>query len=109
MNVRVQLPHTVYLLPKQEIAKSDVRLVSADSDAASGKVRVVAENIGPNFGRVQQGFLASGKKRQEGAGFPIFPQSRREIEYSWSGEEIPEKVTLEFEKFKLEADVRRDP
>jgi hypothetical protein len=70
---------------------------------------LVAENTGPNFGRVQQAFLSSGKKRQEQSGFPIFPQSRRQMEYTWDGDEAPEKLVLELEKFKVESGVKSTP
>jgi hypothetical protein len=109
MNVRVQLPHTVYLLPKGGMQKDDVHIVSADFDPSPKKVTVIAENTGTNFGRVQQAFLASGKKRQEGAGFPIFPKSRREMQYDWTADEPPSKVSFEFEKFKVEAEVKHGP
>src|SRR3954470_6400974 len=75
MNVRVQLPHTVYLLPKGTVQTADIRIVSAQYDAATKKVTVLAENSGLNFGRVQQALIADGRKRQEGSGFPVFPQS----------------------------------
>jgi len=106
MNVRVQLPHTVYLLPKGGIGKTDVTIVSADYDAASKKITVVAENSGPYFGRALQAFVADGKKRQEVSGFPIFPQSRRRMEYEWKGDAPPDKVSLEFDKFKVESEVK---
>ena len=109
MNVRVQLPHTVYLLPKESVGQSDIHVVSCDFDAAAKKVTLVAENSGPNFGRIQQAFLSSGKKRQEQSGFPIFPQSRRQMEYTWDGDDAPEKLVLELEKFKVESGVQRTP
>lgn len=109
MNVRVQLPHTVYLLPKEGVAQSDIHVVSCDFDPSSKKVTLVAENSSPNFGRVQQAFLSSGKKRQEQSGFPIFPQSRREMEYTWDGDGPPEKLVLELEKFKVESGVKSTP
>jgi hypothetical protein len=109
MNVRVQLPHTVYLLPKDQLGKPDVHIVSANYDAANHKVVVVTENTGRNFGRAQQAFVSSGRKRQEGSGFPIFPQSRRIMEYPWEGDQAPEKVSLEFENFKVEGEVTLTP
>ena len=109
MNVRVQLPHTVYLLPKESVGQSDIHVVSCDFDPTSKKVTLVAENSSPNFGRIQQAFLASGRKRQEQSGFPIFPQSRRQMEYTWDGEGPPEKVVLELEKFKVESGVKSTP
>lgn len=109
MNVRVQLPHTVYLLPKGHLEKPDVRIVSAQFDRASKKIKVVAENSGPNFGRVQQAYVSQGKKREEDSGFPVFPQSRRAMEYDWHGDQPPDKVTLEFERFKVESEVTHTP
>jgi hypothetical protein len=109
MNVRVQLPHTVYLLPKGGPEKADVHIVSAQYDAATNKVTVLTENSGRNFGRVQQASLSGGRKRQEGSGFPVFPQSRRRMEYTWQGDQPPNKITLEFEKFKVEGEVTRSP
>lgn len=108
MNVRVQLPHTVYLLPKGgALEKNDVHIVSAQYDAAGKKVTVVTENTGPNFGRAQTAAISGAKKKQEGSGFPIFPKSRREMVYAWDGDEAPEKVVLDFDKFKVESDVTR--
>jgi len=109
MNIRVQLPHTVYLLPKERVDKPDFQVVSAKYDPATKKVTVLTENGGPLFGRVQQAFISGGKKRQEGSGFPVFPKARRQMEYDWQGDQPPEKITLEFEKFKVESEVTRNP
>jgi hypothetical protein len=109
MNVRVQLPHTVYLLPKGGVEKTDLHIISANYDASSKKVTVIAENNGPNFGRVQQAFVFGDKKRKEVSGFPVFPQSRRSVEYDWDGEQPPERVVLDLDKFKVEGEVTRSP
>ncbi len=107
MNVRVQLPHTVYLLPKGGLDKHDVRIVSAQYDNTAKKVTVITENTGSNFGRAQTASIAGAKKKQEGSGFPIFPKSRREMVYAWEGDDAPDKVVLDFDKFKVESDVTR--
>jgi hypothetical protein len=109
MNVRVQLPHVVYLLPKTGVEQNDIHVVSCEFNQAEKKVTLLTENTGPNFGRIQQAFLGSGKKREEVPGFPIFPQSRRRMEYDWSGDVPPEKLTLELGKFKVESEVQRKP
>ncbi len=108
MNVRVQLPHTVYLLPKGgTLEKSDIHIVSAQYDSAGEKLTVVTENTGSNFGRAQTASIAGGKKKQEASGFPIFPKSRREMVYAWEGDDAPEKVVIDFDKFKVESEVAR--
>src|SRR5579863_9602494 len=113
MNVRLQLPHTVYLLPKQRAEKTDVRVVRAEFNAADNKVLLEVENTGDNFGRVLQTELASGRKKQEAPGFPIFPHSKRILEVSLDakaeGETAPTEVSFQFDNFKIEEKVQAKP
>jgi hypothetical protein len=111
MNVRLQLPHTVYLLPKQSVEKSELHLLRADLDKTENKVVIEVENTGPNFGRILQTHLLYSKKRQEAPGFPIFPHSKRILEVALEqkaeGENVPVEVSLELERFKLEEKLER--
>lgn len=111
MNVRLQLPHTVYLLPKQSVEKSELHVLRADLDTAGNKVWIEVENSGPNFGRILQTHLLYSKRRQEAPGFPVFPHSKRileiPLEQKADGENVPVEVSLELEKFKLEQKLER--
>src|SRR5436190_15691341 len=80
MNVRLELPHTVYLLPKQSVDKSEIRMDRAELRPAENKVLLEVENTGDNFGRILQTQLAYSTKKQDAPGFPIFPHSKRIIE-----------------------------
>ncbi len=106
MNVRLQLPHTVYMLPKQSVEKSDLHIIRAELDAVQNKVTVEVENTGNNFGRIIQTQLLYSKKKQDAQGFPIFPHSKRVLEVPLDqkaeGENVPVEVSLELEKFKLQ-------
>ena len=106
MNVRLQLPHTVYLLPKEKPGKADVRVVRAELDEAHDKVLLEVENTGNNFGRVLQTQLVNGRKKQEEPGFPIFPHSKRILELPLDAKSVkdalPTDVSLQFENFKVE-------
>ena len=106
MNVRLQLPHTVYLLPKQRVEKADVRVVRAEFNAADNKVFLEVENTGDNFGRVLQTQLANGKKKQDAPGFPIFPHSKRILEVPLDTkperDSVPTDVSFQFDNFKVE-------
>ena len=110
MNVRLQLPHTVYLLPKQRTEKADVRVLRAEFDSVDNKVILEVENTGDNFGRVLQTQLASGKKKQEAPGFPIFPHSKRILEVPLDAnagrDTVPTEVSLQFENFKIEEELQ---
>jgi hypothetical protein len=113
MNVKLQLPHTVYLLPKQTVEKADVRVVRAELDSSANKVTLELENTGNNFGRVLQTMLLYSKKKQEAPGFPIFPHSKRTIEVPLDqkaeGENVPVNVSFQFDKFKVEEKLQRAP
>jgi len=102
MNVRLELPHTVYLLPKQSVDKSQVHVTRAEYHPESKAVLLEVENTGDYFGRVQQTFVASGKKKQEAPGFPVFPHSKRRLEVPLESAEVPDRVILTFPNFKVE-------
>jgi hypothetical protein len=111
MNVRLELPHTVYLLPKQQVERPEVRVDRAELDPAENKVLLEVENTGNNFGRVLQTELVYSKKKQEAPGFPIFPHSKRILEVTLDekavGENVPVEVSLQFQNFKVEQKLQR--
>lgn len=111
MNVRLELPHTVYLLPKGTIEYADVIISRADLIPSENKAVVEVGNQGDNFGRVFETQLVYEKKKQEAPGFPVFPHSKRileiPLEQKAEGENVPTEVTLQFQKFKLEQKLQR--
>jgi hypothetical protein len=111
MNVRLELPHTVYLLPKHSVEKAEVHVNRAELDATKNLVTLEVENTGNNFGRILQTLLLYSKKKQEAPGFPIFPHSKRILEVPLDqkaeGENVPIDVSLAFDKFKVEEKLRR--
>ena len=111
MNVRLQLPHTVYLLPKQAVEQPEIHVTRAELSPAENKVTLEVENTGDNFGRVLQTQLLYSKKKQEAPGFPVFPHSKRLLEVTLEekaqGENVPIEVSFQFEKFKVEEKLQR--
>jgi hypothetical protein len=111
MNVRLQLPHTVYLLPKQGVEKSEVRVARAELSPQENKVFLEVENTSNNFGRVLETDLVYSKKKQEAPGFPIFPHSKRileiPLEQKPEGENVPVTVLLTLQNFKVEEKLTR--
>jgi hypothetical protein len=111
MNVRLELPHTVYLLPKQSVEKSDIHVARAELNPAENKVVLELENTGENFGRVLQTMLLYSTKKQEAPGFPVFPHSKRILEVPLDqkaeGENVPVDVAFQFDKFKVEEKLQR--
>jgi hypothetical protein len=111
MNVRLELPHTVYLLPKASVERADVSVNRAELIPAENKVVLEVENQGGNFGRVLETQLVYQKKKQEAPGFPVFPHSKRileiPLEQKTEAENVPVQITLQFEKFKVEQKLQR--
>lgn len=106
MNVRLELPHTVYLLPKHSVTKPEVHIERAELSRSEDKVRLEVENTGDNFGRVLETQLLYTKKKQEAPGFPIFPHSKRIFEIPLDekaeAENVPVDYVLQFQNFKVE-------
>jgi hypothetical protein len=103
LNVRIELPHVVYLLQKQPLRRGDVAVRSFDFDSASGKVRIELENSGLGLGRILSSEVSTaGKSAVPGGAFPLFPLSRRLLEIPWSGHDAPDRVMLRFATFTLE-------
>jgi hypothetical protein len=111
MNVRLELPHTIYLLPKGTVERADVIISRAELIPSENKAVVEVENRGENFGRVFETQLLYEKKKQEAPGFPVFPHSKRmleiPLEQKAEGENVPIEVALQFQMFKIEQKLQR--
>jgi hypothetical protein len=103
LNLRLLLPHVVYLNQKQSLGKEEVAILAFQVDSATGKVRVQLENLGPNLGRVQAVTASAGKVvTPAGAGFPLFPHMIRWTELDWPGPGAPDRLTVRFAKFSVD-------
>lgn len=105
VNVQLELPHTVYLLPKTSIKREELE-ASAIFDNNTKKITVTTLNKGTTVARVLMMNAEQRGHKEQGFGYPIYPQKRRIAEMPWNGNTPPEKVSLEFENFKIETPVR---
>lgn len=103
--IQVQLPHTIYLLPKQDLQKEELVVKLAEYRAAEKKVIVRVENAGPSFGRVLEAEVGSARDKSTLSGFPVFPFSQRQVEIPWEAASEPAKLQLRLTHFKLEQGV----
>ena len=105
MNIRLELPHTVYLLPKGSVGKTEVVVEQLDYKPAEKKLLIGVYNSESTFGRVQETVVNYGKKKQEAPGFPVFPHKKRILEVPLQESETPTSVVLQFQDFKIEQKV----
>jgi hypothetical protein len=103
LNVRLLLPHVVYLNQKQPLKKSEVAIRSLEYDPGSKKARIQLENLGPHLGRVLQVNVTDGHATSDpSGGFPLFPRSRRWTEVPWNGATPPHRLTVRFARFSID-------
>jgi hypothetical protein len=103
LNVRILLPHVVYLNQKQSLRKTDVAIRAFEFDTARKKARVLLENLSPNLGRVYQVTVSNGHSAsQPGSGFPLLPRKRRWVEVGWEATSAPNRLVLRFSRFTLD-------
>jgi hypothetical protein len=103
LNVRVLLPHVVYLNQKQPLRRADLAIRRIELDSGGKKVRVLLENLSPKLGRVYQLSVSDdGHTSQPGGGFPLMPRSRRWAEVDWPNATPPSRVALRLSRFTLD-------
>ena len=103
LNVRIELPHVVYLLQPQPLRRADVAVRAFEFDSAGKRVRVELENTGVALGRVLSSEISiNGKKTTPGGAFPLFPHSHRRLEIPWTDERLPDRLVLRFANFTVE-------
>lgn len=103
LNVRILLPHVVYLNQKQPLRKEEVAVRQLLFDSTRHRVRVQLENTGPNLGRVLQVSAENGKTSSPpGSAFPLFPGMIRWTEFEWPGHAVPERVLVKFARFTID-------
>jgi hypothetical protein len=100
--LQVRLPHTIYLLPKQDVHKDELVVKIAEYRPVEKKVVVRVENAGPSFGRVLEADVSSARDKATQGGFPVYPFSQRQVEIPWEAASAPERLQLNLTHFKLE-------
>lgn len=103
--IQVQLPHTIYLLPRQRLQKGELSIVRAQYVPQTKKVVIRVANSGGSFGRVLEADVQGSRTKASQGGFPLFPQSERQVEIPWPAAGLPGKVVLHFDRFTMEAAV----
>jgi hypothetical protein len=102
MNVRLQLPHVVYLNQKESLAREDIVVRAFVYDSVRRKVRFKIENLSERLGRCRDGSVrGTGSDMQSVPSFPLFPHFVRWVELAWPAAGPPERLELKFEKFTL--------
>ena len=101
LNVQLELPHIVYLLPKESWKRTDLHVSNVDVHADTGMVALTIENTGQSFGRVSSLQIEGVQRKITVPGFALFPGRQRRIELAWEGSEPPVSVAVKTKDFSF--------
>lgn len=102
LNLRIELPHVVYLNQRAALDRRDVVVRSATADPAAKVVRVVLENVSNRLGRVLELSATGGAATLQGGAMPLFPKSTREVQLPWTEGSAPTRLAARFAGFTIE-------
>ena len=102
LEVRVELPHTVYLVQRDRLRPEDVAIPNAAYDAVTKVVQVDIENRGPRLGRALEAEVTGHRHREQHASFPLLPHGRRRLLVPWNAALVPTRVIVRFDGFAVE-------
>jgi hypothetical protein len=102
LDIRIELPHTVYLLPAASASRQDFVIRSAAYLPSEQAVQLVVQNEGANLARAQEVELVGSGHRERTSGFPLLPHGRRRLRIPWNRSAGPERVLVRFAGFTLE-------
>ena len=102
LNVRFQLPHTVYLYQKEPLTQDTVNVTAVRYSVTRKSLAIDLQNNGLALGRVQDVEL-SGPHAEPAmlAGFPLLPGLHRHLEIPWNNKDLPTALKIRFEHFTL--------
>jgi hypothetical protein len=105
VNVRIMLPHTIYLYQKQPLQKASLEVGNVRYDASSHKVLAEITNTSANAGRAASVEVSGHDSFTSEGGFPILPHQTRILAIDWNSAQLPRDLSIEFEHFSLKRTV----
>jgi hypothetical protein len=110
LNVKMEIPHIVYLMQREKVRAADVAITSAQFDSTDKRLRIRLENHSGKLTRVTEllGVTASGKEYSIDA-CPLFPNAAREFTFTWPDASPPVKVIARFAGFSIDLRVTSSP
>jgi hypothetical protein len=105
LDVRIMLPHTVYLYQKHPLNKEEINIPAATWQAAAKTIVCDVENHGTSLARVEEVRISGGHASESTGGFPLLPLGRRHLELSWDEKQPPDTLQFRFEHFTLKVPI----
>jgi len=99
LDVRILLPHTVYIYPKKPRSKDQaIEVKQAGYSRGTGKIVCEIANHSDDLERVEEIRVASDSKSIAAPGFPLLPGGQRRVEVDWKEADVPQKLELRLDR-----------
>src|SRR5262249_7951244 len=102
LDIRVELPHAVYVLGPALPQRADIALRSAAYRHAERGVELTIETHGPGVARARSVELIGARHRELAGSFPLLPHGRRRLHIPWDAGTGPERVVVRFDRFAID-------
>ena len=109
VNVRIMLPHTVYLYQKKPLLRGEVHVGRAAFQPDRKRVVLELENTGAAYGRMREGSVRGGRDSASVNGFPLLPGASRRVVIPWTVSTPPREIVLHFDHFEIKTPVSAEP
>jgi hypothetical protein len=101
LDVRLMLPHTVYLYQKQPVNESNVAVNGLTYNMETRRLTCDIQNDSQSLTRIQSVRASGGRNSDDLSGFPLLPGGTRHIEMDWKQDSPPTEIDFRFDHFDL--------
>ena len=108
INVRLMLPHTIYLYQRVPLAADAISVGRVRFDKELHRVLCELTNESDKAGRAQSVDVTGKHASSAAGGFPMLPHQKRVVAIDWHEDTLPEKIDIEFEHFSIKRAVGQD-
>lgn len=108
INVRLMLPHTIYLYQRAPLAAEAISVGRISYDKELHHVLCEITNESERAGRAQSVEVSGKHASASAGGFPLLPHQKRVVSVDWHEDSVPEKIDIEFEHFSIKRAVAQN-
>ena len=95
LNVKIMLPHTIYLYQHEALAGEALHLDRMTLDPELHRLSFVLSNRSTRAGRVEAVRVSGHHVSAEASGFPLLPHQTRRFDVPWTNPSVPELLTMD--------------
>jgi hypothetical protein len=108
INVRIYLPHTVYIYPTKQKSKGNVfEVTQALYSRAAGKIVCEIVNNTVDLERVADIRVVSDSHSLTSPGFPLLPGTKRYVEMDWKEIDPPQELIVHADHTTVKSSLRK--